>query len=271
MARSFFSYVSAAFSARPAGMFIAPNWVGLGAIAIASFIQPGIALIGAGLELGYLLALASNKRFQRLVDARAVGVTDNRDRLRVMLQSLIPPDQRRYRDLEERCRNVLQKQVSQGADVAAQDDALSRLALVYLQLLVTRQTLAQSFADDEDIALRRRQDGIKRQLQDANLIAELRNSLEGQAEILQHRLESHQEARTKLQFIDAELVRIQEQVELVREQSALTDDPSGMAQRIDSITGSLTQTGDWIRRQQEVLGRLDDISTEPPSLLKQPA
>ena len=63
----FFDYITAAFNARPFGMFVAPNWIGLGAFGLLGMMEPGFWVLGAGLELGYLLALATNERFQRLV------------------------------------------------------------------------------------------------------------------------------------------------------------------------------------------------------------
>ena len=65
----FFDYIKAAFNARPLGMFVAPNWIGLGAFGLLGVMEPGFWVLGAGLELGYLLALATNERFQRLVAA----------------------------------------------------------------------------------------------------------------------------------------------------------------------------------------------------------
>jgi hypothetical protein len=61
----FFDYVAAAFNARPFGMFVAPNWIGLGAFGLLGMLNPGFWVIGAGLELGYLLTLSTNPRFQR--------------------------------------------------------------------------------------------------------------------------------------------------------------------------------------------------------------
>ena len=57
----------AAFSARPMGMFIPPNWIGLAAFGFLGLINPGFWLVGLGLELGYLSILTTNERFQRLV------------------------------------------------------------------------------------------------------------------------------------------------------------------------------------------------------------
>ena len=67
-------------------------------------------------------------------------------------------------------------------------------------------------------------------------------------------------------YIDAELERIQQQVELIREQAALSTDPELLSQRIDEITATLGTTGQWIRDQQQVYGAMEDLLTDPPPL-----
>ena len=76
-ARGLFDYVRAAFNARPFGMFVPPNWIGIGAFALLGLTEPGFWLLGAGLELGYLAMLATNTRFQRTVNA---GLSSGSDR-----------------------------------------------------------------------------------------------------------------------------------------------------------------------------------------------
>ena len=54
-------YWWAAFNAKPFGMPIPPNWFGLAAIALlGAFLNPGLWLFGAGLELAYLKTLSGN-------------------------------------------------------------------------------------------------------------------------------------------------------------------------------------------------------------------
>ena len=77
----FLNYLSAAFNARPMGMFVAPNWVGIAAFGILGVANPGFWVLGAGLELGYLFSLATNKRFQQTVTLK---------RLHVLLQPFQP-------------------------------------------------------------------------------------------------------------------------------------------------------------------------------------
>ena len=68
----FLQYLTAAFNARPFGMVVAPNWVGLAAAGLLGLANPGFWVLGAGLELGYLLVLATNERFRRIVAARQI-------------------------------------------------------------------------------------------------------------------------------------------------------------------------------------------------------
>ena len=97
----------------------------------------------------------------------------------------------------------------------------------------------------------------------------LRKSLTAQLEILQQRQEKKREAVEKLAFLDAELTRIQEQVELLREQSVLSTDPEIVSQRIDQITTTLGGTNQWIRDQQKIYGAMEDLLSDPPPLVVQ--
>ena len=60
--------------------------------------------------------------------------------------------------------------------------------------------------------------------------------------------------REKLVFLDAELVRIEEQVELIREQAVMASEPHAVSERIDQIAATLGGTQQWIRDQQQILG-----------------
>jgi predicted nucleic acid-binding Zn-ribbon protein len=154
--------------------------------------------------------------------------------------------------------------------VEIQQQGLGRLLWVYLRLLLTRQAINRivhdsSQAADDSVAINERIDTLKTQLE-APLAEDLRKSLTGQIEILQQRLERRKEARQKLAFLNAELTRIQEQVELVREQAVLSADPETLSERIDHITATLGGTTQWIADQQKIYGAVEDLVTEPPPL-----
>ena len=269
----FLGYVTAAFNARPMGMFVAPNWVGLAAFGLLGVANPGFWVLGAGLELGYLLTLATNARFQRTVDARPLSETRNEwnGRIAKLVTRLTADEKERYAGLAQRCASIIDLQTHGGAEsspgIEAQADSLGRLSWMFLRLLVARNTILTVLADGEDDdVLERRRQSLARQASDENTPADLRRSVAGQIEILGQRIEQRKESEHKLAYIDAELARIEEQVELIREQAALSTDPEILSQRIDEIAATLGGTGQWIRDQQKVYGAMEDLLTEPPPL-----
>jgi hypothetical protein len=269
--RSFMHFVERAFNARPFGMVVPPNWVGLGAVALLGILNPGFWILGAGLELGYLLLLSTNRRFQRLVVAGEESGAQGqwRDRLASALASLTDADRRRYAAIEARCRSILELQsageAGPAAGLEAQQEGLGRLTWMYLRLLVARRTIAKVLGEaGEDLS--HTIATLERRLKDEALTGELRRSLEGQREILAQRVERRGDADRQLAFIDAELQRIEHQVELIREQAALSTDPAHLSQRIDEIAATLGGTSEWIRDQRQVLGAMEDLLADPPPL-----
>jgi len=268
-------YIRKAFNARPIGMFVPPNWIGLGLFGILGMLNPGFWVIGLGLELGYLSLLGTNRRFQRFVAAsqRLQSQKQWKNRIGSLVRQLSSGDQQKYQALEARCRALLEQQIqiqapAEGVEIHGQ--GLGRLLWVYLRLLLTRQGIIRIIHGSdgttaESAAINERIDHLKAQLE-SPLTEDLRKSLTGQIEILQQRLKRRQEARQKLEFLEAELTRIQEQVELVREQAVLSADPETLSKRIDNITATLGGTTQWISDQQKIFGAVEDLVDEPPPL-----
>lgn len=270
--QGFVDYLRAAFNARPFGMFVPPNWVGLGAFALLGLANPGFWVLGLGLELGYLAVLATNPRFQRTVHASRLSSSDGdwQQKIGALITRLDPPDRRLYETLLTRCRAILDQQLHGGAiphGLDSQSDGLGRLLWMYLRLLVARQAIRRVLADAErGESLSGRLKALDAQIAQSELSDDLRRSLNSQADILRQRIAQQTEARQKLAFLDAELTRIQEQAELIREQAALSTDPEILSQRIDEIAASLGGTSQWIRDQQKVYGAMEDLLSEPPPL-----
>jgi hypothetical protein len=267
-------YVAAAFNARPFGMIVAPNWVGLAAVLLLGLANPGFWVLGAGVELGYLLVLATNERFRRVVDAGVSSVAEAHEwtaRIARALLELSDADRRRYQKVAERCRSIIELQerhvAGGGAGLEAQHAGMARLTWMYLRLLRARQAIVKLQDDARTgqdlpgvLAL------LERRLATEQLTEELRRSIEGQADILRQRIAHRGEAERQMAYIDAELTRIEQQVELIREQAALSTDPGVLSRRIDEITATLGGTSDWIRDQQQLMGAMEDLLADaaPP-------
>ena len=291
MRPSLWDYVREAFNAKPIGMFLPPNWAMLGGFGLAGYLHdPGWLVLGAGVELGYLLLLGTNVRFQRFVAGKlsAGGSREVEQRWQRLVASLPDMDKRRYAALAQRCQAVLEQQFpgdTSAPGYASQSDSLGRLTWMYLRLLVTRQGIqrvlregaARAPGDPPPVPgtpassgrLDVRLADLKRRLDDPSVSDDLRRSLQGQADLLEQRLARRGEADGKLAFLEAELTRIEEQVELIREQAALSTDPDHLSQRIDEISATLGTTGEWIADQQKAIGAMDDLISEPPPLAAQ--
>jgi hypothetical protein len=293
----FWQYIRAAFNARPIGMFVAPNWIGLAAFGLLGYaVDPGFWVLGAGLELGYLSVLATNARFQRLVSGSvsAGSAQFPGQKVQQALASLSPNDRERYRLVESGCQSILQLQFYGATDAPGyrmQAESLGRLTWMYLRLLVTRQTiqnvlvapapaqaarpgdprwrqtpppLPTAQADGESRLLQGRLADLRARLADQTLTEDLRRSLSSQADLIQQRIDRRATAANKVAYIDAELTRIEQQVELIREQAVLSTDPESFSQKIDEIGATLSGTGEWIAEQQRVLGAMNDLLEGTP-------
>ncbi len=262
----FLKYVRAAFNARPWGMWVPPNWVGLATVGILGVLEPGIWILGLGLELAYLLTLANSKRFQRFIDSAAT-VSQKQDAQKLLdslLVRLDASDQNRYRQLQKRCEDVLaQQHETTPGDLQIQADGLGKLAYVYLRLLVTRNGILRVLQSSSTQSIDIRIKDVNGQLKAAST-PELQKSLSDQLEILGERKKRHGEARDKLQFIEAELTRIEEQIELIREGLVMASDAGSLSRRIDAVGNSLGTTTNWIRQQQQMLGETEDLLNDPP-------
>lgn len=272
MKPGFWDYIRAAFSARPAGMFVPPNWVGVGIFGFLGVLNPGFWLLGAGLELGYLYSLTNSRRFRNLIYGKFLDEQRKQQQAKLGQQvgQLPDEDQQRYRTITSRCRMILAQ--LRGADTASglleQAKGLGNLSNIYLRLLLARQSIMKVLRDSgvserDRKSLEDRAAKLQEQVKNESLNAELRRSLASQMEILQQRLAKQAEARDKYAYVDAELTRIQEQVELLREQSALTTDPGTVGQKIDEISATLGGTSKWIQEQQRIYGRVEDLLESP--------
>lgn len=274
MKAGFWQLVRAAFNARPFGMLVPPNWIGVAAVGLLGLVNPGFWVIGAGLELGYLSLLVSNQRFRRAIGTRreAGERRDWEGKVDELLARLSEPDRRRYVALAARCRTILAHPVGDAPVPGAlsQDESLSRLVWLYLKLLLARQLIARVLSPDAASGdIDRQITDLEARLKQSELTAELRRSLTGQLEILTQRRAQRVEAKEKLAYLDAECARIEQQVELLREQAALSADPEVLSRRIDDVTGTLGSTAQWVREQQQLYGAAEDMLSEPPPLAVQ--
>jgi hypothetical protein len=259
------SYLAAAFNAKPLGMPIPPNWFGIAAFGLlGALINPGLWLIGAGVEGLYLWWLSRNERFRATVDA-ASGFTDSSSRYENLLARLDSSAQSSQYEVEQEAAEIvglLQRSEANGSQIGD----VRQMAWLHLKLLAARAAFAEvvAGADRERKKLDEQEQRCRARLAAQDTDEELRRSLEQQIEVIKSRYAAHADAKRRMELVDAELGRLRQQVSLVREQALLVTQEGNMAQSLDAVSASLNEANRWLKDQRELFAGLDNFTDEPP-------
>ncbi len=259
------SYLAKAFNARPLGMPIPPNWFGIAAFGLlGALVNPGLWLIGLGLEGLYLWTLSRNQRFRNVIDADS-GVSDSTSRYEAMLAGLDSAAQSHQYEIEREAAEIVSL-LQRSGEHASQIGDIRQMAWLHLKLLAARASFAEviSVADRERKSLDEQERRCRERLAQTDTDEELRRSLEQQLELIKSRLDAHRDAKRRRELVDAELARLRQQVSLVREQALLATDENNTAQSLDAVSASLNEANRWLREQRDIFADLDHFTDEPP-------
>lgn len=264
-------YIKAAWNAK-FGMPVPLNWFILGFIAVMTYWHIGFLLIGAGVEFGYLLFLSTSASFQKMLAKRDTDASTAlvMDKINKQLKQLAYEDQNRYTELVDRCQTIIKQQVHETPPATLEDQAqgLSRLANVYLQLLISKNAIEQSPVDTDAPSLVKTIRAVEKKLQDNSLSAETKKSFQSQLDILHQRQQAQVDTTQRLEYVEAELQRIEQQIELLREQTVADTAPAIVSGKIDAVTSTLTGTNDWMKDHKALFGSIDDAWSSPPPIVQ---
>jgi hypothetical protein len=275
-------YLKAAFRWRvrlPALGELPLNYLGLGTVAVLGIANPGFWFLGAAAELVYLLALSTNERFHKLVSGERLLVARESWQQRVdrALGRLGRDSQQRYQRLLDQCRRVLgvTEQLDEDGLVAMRDmrtGGLNQILWIFLRLLSSREVLLENSRGVDKKALEKQIEDLERRVAEAAADSALARSLTGTLEIQRRRLENLKRAKESLEVIDAELVRIENQVVLLREESAVSGKAEMLSSRLDAVTGALRETNRWMEQNAQIFGELgaDPLGSAPADLPELP-
>ena len=276
----YWDYVKAAFNAGVRVPLLGDmplNKMALAVFGVLGLANPGFWFLGAAAEIAYLGALSSSGRFQKLVQGERLAekAQDHDDRVKTSFQRLSRHSQTRYRNLVAECRQILGlAELEAGGDVfqGLRTGKLNELLWLFLRLLKSREQIMNTQARvrrgqlEEDIAaLRKRAEG-------ADPDSPLARSLWATLSIQVKRLENLDNASENLAVVDAELERIEQQVRLLREESAVSGSPEVLSARLDAVSSSLTETSRWMDEHADLLGpeESEELSAGLPSLPSTP-
>jgi hypothetical protein len=261
-------YWWAAFNARPLGMPIPPNWFGLAAVGLlGAFINPGIWLMGAGLELAYLKLLAGNSRFRKTVDAASGAppeVNPVDARYDEFIAQLGYPEKRRHQDIERRASEILAT-LKRTPLLESHSDSVEQLVWLHLRLLVAMVSINRVIdtASRERAQLAEQEKQIAARLARPEISDELKRSLEQQQHVIDQRQQAHDDAGKRLEQVEAELVRIDHQIALIREQALLASDDGAVGASLNALTSSFNETNRWLNSQRDLLGAFESGVPQP--------
>ena len=233
-------YLKAAFLVGvdvPALGRVPANILGLSAFAIFGFVQPAFWLLGIGLETIFLFALASNPRFQKVVEAQALQLSEgDAEAKRAALIRSLPADvQKRIAGLTRQCDKVLDVYHNLQAEdfvVGTNPEALRRLEWLYVRLLVGRYHLAAT-NDGTQQDLTKKIADLEADLKDGEESEALRESKTATLNILKKRLANLRRKDLTLQEIDSDLTRIENQVDLILENATIQGKPQTISTDIE--------------------------------------
>jgi hypothetical protein len=271
---TFWDYVKGAFNAKPniKGLGNVPvNWLYVLGVGVAGLVNPGFLFIGAGLELAYLFLVSHDPRFRKWMEAIAAAEEsgDHLAKKRAMLSGLTHERQQRYLALEKSCSQLFRMGQGMGPTAASVAEGVNRLLWVFLKLLVSSQMLEMHMKTAPRRELEQQIESYQREYDAAAADPNkerLAKSLESTLEIARKRLENYDQAGNQAQFIQAELLRIEQQVALMVQEAILNKDAGALVERVDDVMGSFAQTHDWMKQNAEILGPIqDDLETAPPT------
>jgi hypothetical protein len=286
---TYWNYLKAAFNRKVNVPLLGPmpvNKMALASLAVLGLANPGFWLLAAGGELLYLYLKSSSPRFQNLLKGERLLAQQKSwtDKLKAAVERLTPEGRARYRRLVEQCRLVLGISESLDEDSLGsfrdlRAHSLNQLLAIFLRLLISRQAIATNVETLDRAELTDSISVHEARLAKARADSALERSIKGTLDIQRKRLENLTRAGENLQVIDAELERIEQQVELIREETAVTGDPEVLSMRLDAVTSTMTETTRWMDQHAEFLSTLggsEIVSALPdlpdlPEPLEEPA
>jgi hypothetical protein len=260
------SYWWAAFNARPFGMPIPPNWFLVAAFGLlGAFVNPGLWLVGAGIEGLYLWSLTRSRRFRNAVDADQSENIDWRQRYDALTSSLDRLSSEQQRNIEHQASEIADLLKRAGANDSQIAD-VRQMTWLHLKLLATRAAMLQviSSADRDGRELADQEQRLTRRIEATDTDEELRQSLTRQLEVIQSRRTAHADAEKRAELVEAELDRLRQQISLVREQALLATDERSVASSLNSLSASLNEANRWLKDQRELFAGLDDLGDDVP-------
>lgn len=238
---------------------------------LLGFGNPGFWFLGAGLESLYLWFLSTNPRFQKYVQSIQLKEIQEKRSTSIsqMISSLEPEFQKRLQRLNASLAEIkrLMNWTSDSANGflnESKTNTLNQLPAIFLKLLKTKHLMKESLQRIDPNVINDKIKRLNKKLKAAEVSSAVAKSLTGNINLLQKRLDNLEKAKENEVLVEMELQRIENQIDLVREEIAIDSSPEGLSANIDVINSTLGETEDWMNTHSDFLKRLSgpDIDME---------
>ncbi len=237
-----------------------------------------LPLVGA-LEALYLGCMVGIPKFREAIDAelhaKHTGTAAPSDTLADLIAGLGADAQRRFQALRQRCAHM-QSIASdlRGSDAVGdvagtmRTSGLNQLLWGFLRLLHHQAALRNllSSMDSADITLKQRQvtEGLTKAK--ASNDERLIKSFEERLATVGARLDHYERSRKDLEFVTAELDRIEDKIQALSEMAVNQADPNGLSAQIDATAESMQATESRLSEFQASSTALPDLNSAPAIL-----
>jgi len=242
----------------------------LASFGLAGLFNPGFWLLGIALAVSFVGGRSASARFQKLIEAERLAARREErsesagDQMLRAYNRLDPMSQARYRALVAQCREVLGL-AGGGTDAGSLTDLragnLNQLLWLFLRLLSSRESIGDTLKRVDSQELETDIASLRERVAAAPADSPLARSLNATLEIQAKRLANLDTANGSLALIDSELERIERQVRLVREESAVSGSPEVLSTRLDAVSATLSETSRWMDQHAEIFSSMatDDL------------
>ncbi len=255
----------------------------LGVGVVGAFLSPWpdaiIPLVGA-LEALYLGSMIGIPKFREAIDAEAhaaitTATPAQGPTLADLLGGLDADSQRRFQTLRNRCTRMQSiatdlRGPDAVGDVAGsmRNSGLNQLLWGFLRLLHHQAALRKLLAsmNGGDIAMKQTQiaDGLAKAKASGD--ERLIRSFEERLSTAAARIEHYQRSQKDLEFVAAELDRIEDKIQALSEMSVNQSDPNGLSAQIDATAASMQATESRLSEFQSSSTVLPELNDAPAIL-----
>jgi hypothetical protein len=242
------------------------NVLGVAAFGILGVAQPAFWLLGLAIEATVVPFLAFNPRFQKIVQAEELQLSDGdvAQKRKSLVNLLEPQAKQRLAGLTDRCNQILEVYRSQQAENYILDSnaqALSNLQWVYLKLLVARHHLLNPLNGETQQTLGKKIEELENDLKNGEETESLRQSKTATLGILKKRLATMGRKKQTLAEIESDLTRIDNQIDLILENATVQGKPQTISADIELASDLLG--GAVFGDDESAISDLDQTYSKP--------